>query len=100
MQEELAETAAEFFDTEVALDKAAVTDRDLSGFLGNHNRDGIGFLAEAEAGAVAEAEVAIEVLALGERENAGGGDDAVAAEDQPSIMKHGLRLEEREDEIF
>ena len=100
MQEELAESAAEFFDAEVALDQAAVADRDLAGFFGDDDRDGVRFLAEAEASAVAEAEVAVEVLALGERENAGGGDDAVAAEDQPSIVQHRLGLEEREDEFF
>ena len=77
MQEELAEAAAEFFDAEVALDESAVADRDLSGFLGNHDRDGVGFLAESEAGAVSESEVAVQIFALGQRENAGGGDDAV-----------------------
>ena len=100
MQEELAETAAEFFDAQVALDKPAVADRDLTGLLGNHDRDSVGFLAEAEAGTVAEAEVAVQILALGEREYAGGGDDAVAAEDESPVMEHRLRLEEREDELF
>ena len=78
VQEELAESAAEFFHAEIAFDEATVADRDLSSFLGDNDGDGVGFLAESQAGAMAEAEIAVEVLALGERENAGGGDDSVA----------------------
>jgi hypothetical protein len=49
---------------------------------------------------VPESEVAVEVLALGERKNAGGGDDAVAAEDKAPVVEHGLRLKQREDEFL
>ena len=95
MQEELAEAAAEFFDAQVAFDDPAVANRDLPGFFRDHDGHGVGLLAEPEAGAVAEPEVAVEVLALGERKNAGGGDDAVAAEDEAPVVEHGLRLKQR-----
>jgi hypothetical protein len=66
VHEQLAEPLAELFHAEIALDFATVTNRNLAGLLGDDEGDGIGFIAEPESGAVAQAEVAVEILALGE----------------------------------
>ena len=71
VKKKLAEAAAEFVDAQIAFKNAVVTNGNLPGFLGDDDGEGVGFLAEPEGGAVAEAEVAVEILALGEGKNAG-----------------------------
>ena len=51
------------------------------------------------AGAVAQAEVAVEVLALADGENAGGGEDAVVADDEAAVVQRRLRLENGDDQF-
>ena len=68
-------------------------------FFGDDEGDGVGFLTEAEGGAVAEAEVAVEVLALGDGEDAGGGEDAIIAEDEAAVVERGFWLEDGDDEL-
>ncbi len=64
LEEELAEAELEALGVKVALNLTAMTDGDNPCFFGDDNRHGVGFLAQAEGGAVAEAEVAVEVLPL------------------------------------
>jgi hypothetical protein len=45
VEEEVAESAAEFIDAKIAFKEAIVANGNLAGFLGNDNGDGIGFLA-------------------------------------------------------
>ena len=86
VEEKLAEPPAELLQAQVALDEAAVANRNLAGLFRDDDRDSVGFLAEPESGPVAEPEITVEVLALGERKNAGGRNNAVASEDQPPVM--------------
>jgi hypothetical protein len=51
--EHLGQHGAEFLDGDVAGEVAAVGVRDLAGFLGDDDDDGIGFLGQADGGAVA-----------------------------------------------
>lgn len=77
-----------------------MTNRNLPRLLGNDERNGIGFVAKTKSRAVTQAEVPVEILALGEGENAGGGNDAVAADDHAAIVKHCLGLEHGEGEFL
>ena len=49
---------------------------------------------------MAQAEVAVQILALGERENARSGHDAVAAYHQTAIVQDRLGMKDREDEFL
>ena len=100
LEQELAESQAEFFDPQIPLDPPRVANGNLPGLLGNNERDGIRLLAEAKPGAVAQAEVAVQILALGERENARGGHDAVAIHDHAAIVQNGLGMKNREGEFL
>lgn len=100
IEEELAEPEAEFFYAEVALDFSPVANRNLACFLGDDECDGVGLFSEAEACAMAKAEVAIQILTLRERKNAGCGDDAVAADDHAAVVKNGFGLKDGEGKFF
>jgi hypothetical protein len=99
LEEEFAEAKLEALGIEVALDLTAMADGNNACFLGDDEGDGIGFFTEAEGGAVTEAEVAVEVLPLGDGEDASGGEDAVVAKDEAAIVKGGLWLEDGDDEL-
>ena len=73
---------------------------DVPGFLGNEDGDGVRFLGDADARAVAQPEAAVEIFARGEGENAGGGGDAVVLHDDPAVVEDGLGVEDREHEFL
>ena len=98
-KEEFIEAAAEVFHAQIAFDASIVTDRDLTGFLRDHDADGVGFFGEAKSGAVAQPQITVQILALAERKNAGRRYDAVVAYNQPTIMQDGLGMEDGEDEF-
>lgn len=98
-EDEVFEARAEGGRGEVALEAAVGAEADLAGFFGDDDADGVGVFGEAEACAVAEAEVALEVFALAEGEDAAGGDDAGAAEDDAAVMEDGFGVEEGEEEF-
>ena len=100
MEQKLAQALAEFFHTEISFNDPAVTNRNLAGFLGHNEHDGIRLLAQAQTRSVAQAEVAIEVFALGEGKNAGGGHDAVAADDNATIVQNRLGVKDGQGEFF
>ena len=58
LEEEFAETQAEFFDSQIPLDPPRMANGNLTGFFGDHENDRVGFLAQAQPGAVAQAEIA------------------------------------------
>ena len=86
VKKELAESTTEFINAQIAFKNAIVANGNLAGFLGNHYGDGIGFLAQSEGCAVAEAKVAIQILALGKGKNAGCRHHAVVVNDESSIV--------------
>lgn len=48
---------------------------------------------------MSQPEVAVEVGALAHRENGGGGDDPVVANDEPAIVERGLWMKDRDEEL-
>jgi hypothetical protein len=97
--EEFREAGFEGGGIEIAFDRAVVAEGNHAGFLADDDDDGIGFLAESEAGAVAEAEVAVEVGALGDGEDAGAGEEAFAAQDESAVVQGGFGMEEGDDQF-
>ena len=79
LEEELAETQAEFFDSQIPLDQPRMANGNLPRFFGDHENDRIGFLTQTQPGTVAQAKISIQILALGERKNAGCGNDSLSA---------------------
>lgn len=98
--QEFAESAAEVFDVKIPFDYPILTNGNLPGFFGDDDDDRIGLFRQSEPSAVAEAQISIQVLALGEWKNAGRGDDAIIVKDQASIVQDRLRLENRQDDFF
>ena len=86
VKEKFAEAAAEFVNAQVAFKNAVVTNGNLACFFGNHNGDGIGFLAQSEGSAVAKAKVAIEILALGKGKNASRRYHSVVVNDESPVV--------------
>ena len=95
----LGQAAAKTFGLEVSFDHAAVAKGNHAGLLGHDDDDGVAFLREPERGTVPKAERAVEVGALGDGENARGGDDAVVADDDAAVVQRGL-WEEKADHEF
>ena len=88
--EEFAQAFFKAFRIEVAFDEAAVADGDDAGFLTDHDDHGIGFLGETECGTVACAEGAVDVDALADGKDTGGGEDSGVAEDQATVVERGF----------
>ena len=61
---------------------------------------GVRFLAQSEGSAVAEAEVAVEILALGKRKNAGRRHHAIVVNDESSIMQNRFGMENCQREFL
>ena len=100
LEKEFAEAKFEALRIEVALNLTSMANGDNPCFFGHHEGDGVGFLAQAEGGAVAEAEVPVEVFPLGDGEDACGGEDAVIAQDEAAIVEGCLRLENGDDKLL
>ncbi len=97
--EQFAEAFFEALGVEVAFDDAAVADRDDSGFFADNDDYGIGFFCEAEGRAVAGAEGAVDVDALADGEDAGGGEDSAIAEDEATVVEGGFGEEDADGEF-
>src|SRR5688500_7639477 len=91
--EDRSEEGAEFFDGNSFEELAFVRVGKATGFFRDDNDDSVGFFSEADGGAMAGAQGFAEVLALGERENAGGESNAVAFEDDTAVVKGVIREE-------
>jgi hypothetical protein len=92
-QQQFSKPAFERLGIKVSLDGPPVTNGNDTGFFANDDHDGVRFVAEANAGAVAHAERAIEIDALRDRKCAAGNEHAIAAHDDAAIMQRGLREE-------
>ena len=77
-----------------------MTNGNLTGFLRDHERNGIRFVTQAKPRTVAQAEVAVEILALGEGKNTRRRHDAVATDDHAAIVQNGLGMKNSESEFF
>ena len=89
-----AEAIAELVDREVALDLTGDGEADAAGFFGDDYGDGVGFFGDADAGAVAGAELGGEQRIHGERQEAGGGGDAVFLHDDRAVVQRGAGTED------
>ena len=94
MEQHFAEPLPECFRGKIALDSAAMTDRDPAGFLRDHDRDRVRFFGDPERRAMPQAETAIERLALAHRENAGRGGDPAVAHDHAAIVQRRFRMKQ------
>jgi len=100
VQQKLAQAPPEFFNTQIALNQSAVTNRNLPGFLGNHNGNRIGFLAKSQARAMAKPEIAIQILPLREGKNARRCNNTVVSNNHSTVVEDGFRVKNREHEFF
>src|SRR4051812_31072981 len=78
-EQEFAEAALERFGVKVSFDAAAVTNGNDARFLADHHDERVRFLAQAERGAMAHSERAIEIDPLAHGKSAGRGQHAVVA---------------------
>ena len=100
VKKELAEAAAEFVNAQIAFEDTVVTNGNLACFLGDNKGDCVRFLAQSEGCAVAEAEVAVEILALGKRKNAGRRHHAIVVNDESPIMQNRFGMENCQREFL
>jgi len=82
-----ADNAAEAFFIQTAAEAALEGQGNIAGFFGDHDDEGVGFLGNANRGAVAGAHGSVQLLALAEGENAAGGGHTVVADDDPAIVQ-------------
>ena len=87
-------------DIQVALNTPRVTNRNLAALLGDNQGDDIRFLREPESGPVTEADGAVEIVPLGQWEDASRGDDPVAAHDHPAVVKDRLGVKNRKEQFL
>ena len=77
-----------------------MTNGNLTGFLRDNERNGIRFVTQTKPRAVAQAEVAVEILTLGEGKNTRRRHDAITADDHAAIVQNGLGMKNSEGEFF
>src|SRR2546430_11711170 len=99
LQENLANSLPECFRSKIALNPAAVADRNATALFGNNHCDRIGFLSDSQARAMAQTKTPIERFSLAYREDASGGGNASIAHDHPPIVKGGLRMKKSEEKL-
>ena len=68
-------------------------------FLADDEDDGVTFLTESDGGAMAEAEVAVQVLPLADGEDARSAGDAVSTNDEASVVQRGFWMKDGDDEF-
>ncbi len=85
---------AQFLERDAAHELAFVGIGDRAGLLRHHHDHRVGFLAQADGRAVPRAERFVQVLPLGEREDAGGEGDAVAFDDDAAVVNGVVREED------
>jgi hypothetical protein len=100
MKQKLAEPASEFVDAQIAFEDAIVANGNLASFLRNHYGDRVGFFRQPEGCPVTQPKVTVQVLALGERENAGCRNHSVVVDDQSAVVQNRLRVEDRERKLL
>jgi hypothetical protein len=97
--EECAQGTAKAFDIDVSIQPAIHGERNLSTLLRDDDRDGIRLLGNADAGAVACAELGIgQVLAKGK--NTPGSEYPVATDDNRSVVQRRVREEDVDQELL
>lgn len=63
----------------------------VSGFLGHHNRDRVGFFSDTETGSMPQSKGAVQVFALAYGKNTSRGNQTVIPNDDPSIVQRRFR---------
>ena len=99
-EKQLGKPLPEPLDVQVALENARVTNRNLAALLRHDQGDRIRLLGEAQAGPVTKADGPVEILALGQGENAPGRLNTVSAEDHTPVVEHGLGMEDGQEEFL
>ena len=99
-EEEFVKPGFETFRIEVSLDDASMTNRNDARLLADDDDDGIKLLGEAEPGAMAQAEIAIEIDALSHGPDRGRRENAVAPHDDTAVVQGGLRMEDRDQQLL
>ena len=85
--QQLAQACAQALGRDIALDLAADGNADAAGFLRDDHRDRVGLFRDSDAGAMAGAELGGEQRIHGERQEAGGGGDAVLLQNDGAVMQ-------------
>lgn len=83
----LEQPTGQFLGVEVALERAVDGQRDLAGLLRNHDGGAVGLLADSDRRTMARAEVTVEFALLAERQETGGGCDAVALQERGAVVQ-------------
>ena len=99
LQEDGDQLGSEFVGGERAAQFTANRKRNNPGFLGENDHDRVGFVAEAERGAVPQAEIALQALGLGEGKDGRGDGDAVLDDDHAAVVERGLGKENRFEQV-
>src|ERR1700691_4259202 len=87
MLQQLAQAMAQLFDGEVPFNFPADGHADAAGFFGNDYGNGVGFLGDTNTGAVPSSELRGQHGIHGQRQEAGGGGDAVPLNDDGAIVQ-------------
>ena len=94
-----AKTLTELLDGEIALNAPAEREADGSGFFGADDSDSVGFFGDADAGAMASAELRGQQRIHGKRKEAGSGGDAIFLHDDGSVMERGAGTKNRCEQV-
>lgn len=95
------EVIAQSFRGEASDEMFFFGDGDGASFFGDDDDDGVGRFAQTDGGAVARAELLVDVVVSGEGEEAAGGIDALMTDDDGAIVRRiRFKGDEEGDEQF
>ena len=98
-QQQLAQAVFEIIGLQIPFDAAPVAKGNLARLLADDDGDGIALLGDPEPGPVAQAQVAVEVVPLADREDARRRKDAVVAKDQATVVERGFGVEDGDEQL-
>ena len=97
--EELTQPDPQPIRRQAAVDPALERKRDLAGLFGHDDGNGVGFLGQADRGAMTRAQLATELGIDGERQKAGCRGDPVLLDDDGAIVQRRGRLEDADEQV-
>src|ERR1700757_1384918 len=94
-----AETLTELLDGQIPFNAPADGEADGSGFLGAYDGDGVCFLSDADASAVASPELSGQQRIHGKRKKAGSGSNPIFLHDDGAIMQRSAGTENGREQV-
>ena len=98
-EKKLVEFGLKALRIKVSFDCAAMANGNDAGLLADHDDHGIVILTQAQAGAVAQTEIPVEIAPLAHRKNTCRRDDPAAADDHAPVVQGCLGIKNRDQQF-